>query len=82
MNVHGRWDSPANDTKCIAWARELFQAATPFATGGVYVNFLTQEEQGRVRMAYGSNYDRLVKLKMKYDPDNFFRINQNIQPQG
>ena len=41
MNVHGRWDNPANDTKCIAWARELFQAATPFATGGVYVNFLT-----------------------------------------
>jgi hypothetical protein len=82
LNVHGRWDNPANDTKCIAWARELFQAATPFATGGVYVNFLTQEEQGRVRLAYGSNYDRLVKLKMKYDPNNLFRINQNIQPHG
>jgi FAD/FMN-containing dehydrogenase len=80
MNVHGRWDSPANDTKCIAWVRELFQAVTPFATGGVYVNFLTQEEQGRVRLAYGSNYDRLVKLKLKYDPDNLFRINQNIPP--
>jgi FAD/FMN-containing dehydrogenase len=80
MNVHGRWDNPANDAKCVAWARELFQAATPFSTGGVYVNFLTQEEQGRVRMAYGSNYDRLVKLKLKYDPDNLFRINQNIQP--
>lgn len=80
MNVHGRWDSPANDTKCISWARELFQAATPFATGGAYVNFLTQEEQDRVRLAYGSNYDRLVQVKRKYDPSNFFRLNQNIKP--
>jgi FAD/FMN-containing dehydrogenase len=80
MNVHGRWDNPANDTKCISWARELFQAAAPFATGGVYVNFMTQEEQDRVRSAYGSNYDRLVKLKKKYDPNNLFRLNQNIHP--
>jgi FAD/FMN-containing dehydrogenase len=82
MNVHGRWDNAANDTKCIAWVRELFQAVAPFSTGGAYVNFLTQEEQGRVRLAYGSNYDRLVKLKLKYDPDNLFRINQNIPPRG
>ena len=80
MNVHGRWDNPANDTKCISWVRELFQAAAPFATGGAYVNFMTQEEQDRVRSAYGSNYDRLVTLKKKYDPNNLFRLNQNIQP--
>ena len=80
MNVHTRWDNPANDATCIAWARELFQAAAPFATGGAYVNFMTQEEQERVRSAYGSNYDRLVSLKKKYDPDNLFRLNQNIQP--
>jgi FAD/FMN-containing dehydrogenase len=78
MNVHGRWDNPANDTKCISWAREVFQTVAPFATGGVYVNFMTQEEQDRVRSAYGSNYDRLVKLKKKYDPNNLFRLNQNI----
>ena len=82
MNVHGRWDNPANDTKCISWARELFQAAAPFATGGAYVNFMTQEEQDRVRSAYGSNYDRLVTLKKKYDPNNLFRLNQNILPSG
>lgn len=82
VNVHGRWDNPANDTKCIGWARELFQAAAPFATGGVYVNFMTQEEQDRVRSAYGSNYDRLVTLKKKYDPNNLFRLNQNILPEG
>ncbi len=80
MNVHGRWDNPANDAKCIAWARELFQAAAPFSTGGVYVNFLTQDEQDRVRLAYGSNYDRLATLKKKYDPNNLFRMNQNIPP--
>ena len=80
VNVHGRWDNPANDAKCIAWARELFQAASPFATGGVYVNFLTQDEQERVRAAYGANYGRLVQVKNKYDPTNFFRLNQNVQP--
>ena len=82
MNVHGRWDNPASDAKCISWERELFQAAAPFATGGAYVNFMTQEEQDRVRSAYGSNYDRLVTLKKKYDPNNLFRLNQNIQPSG
>ncbi|MGA9119147.1 MAG: FAD-binding oxidoreductase [Bacteroidota bacterium] len=82
MNIHGRWDNPANDMKCITWARDLFQAATPFATGGVYVNFMNQEEQGRVRAAYGSNYDRLAGIKKKYDPKNLFRTNQNIQPAG
>ena len=80
MNVHGRWDNPSNDAKCMGWVRELFQATAPFATGGAYVNFMTQEEQERVPSAYGSNYDRLAALKKKYDPDNFFRLNQNIQP--
>jgi FAD/FMN-containing dehydrogenase len=80
MNVHGRWSDPARDAACIGWARELFQAAAPFATGGVYVNFLTQDEQDRVRAAYGSNYDRLARLKNKYDPTNLFRLNQNIKP--
>ncbi len=80
LNVHGRWEDPAKDAKCIAWARELFQAAAPFATGGAYVNFMTQEEQDRVRAAYGSNYDRLVTIKKKYDPENLFRVNQNIRP--
>jgi FAD/FMN-containing dehydrogenase len=82
LNVHGRWDNPANDSKCIAWTRELFQATAPFATGGVYVNFMTQEEQGRIGSAYGANYERLVELKKKYDPENLFRLNQNIKPAG
>jgi FAD/FMN-containing dehydrogenase len=80
MNVHGRWENGADDDRCIAWCRELFEAMTPFSTGGVYVNFMTQEEENRVEMAYGDSYDRLVELKNKYDPANFFRLNQNIQP--
>lgn len=80
MNVHGRWADPTQDATCIAWARELFQAAAPFATGGVYINFLTQDEPDRVRASFGPNYDRLVELKQKYDPTNLFRMNQNIRP--
>jgi FAD/FMN-containing dehydrogenase len=54
---------------------------TPHATGGVYVNFMPEEEMQRVsRGAYGPNYERLSKLKARYDPKNLFRMNQNIQP--
>jgi FAD/FMN-containing dehydrogenase len=82
MNVHGRWDDPNNDDAVIGWSRELFDATAPYATGEAYVNFMTDEEGGRVQSAYGSSYERLVALKDKYDPDNFFRMNQNIRPSG
>ncbi len=80
LNVHGRWEDPAKDAQCIGWARDLFKAAAPFATGAVYVNFMTQEEGDRIRSAYGGNYARLGKLKERYDPGNLFRVNQNIRP--
>jgi FAD/FMN-containing dehydrogenase len=80
MNVHGRWNSPADDDKCISWARDFCKKTEPFATGGVYVNFLTADEMSRVRAAYGPNYDRMVKAKQKYDPTNFFRMNMNVAP--
>ncbi len=80
LNVHGRWEDAAKDEICIAWTRKLFMACTSFATGSVYVNFMTSEEQDRVRQAYGTNYDRLVELKNKYDPNNFFNSNLNISP--
>jgi FAD/FMN-containing dehydrogenase len=80
MNVHGRWEDPADDKRGIAWARDFFRAAAPFATGGVYVNFLTADEGDRVRAAYGPNYERLAQVKRKYDPGNLFRMNQNIEP--
>ena len=80
MNVHGRWESSAEDERCIAWARELFAKSQPFASGGAYINFLTQDETDRIADAYGAAYNRLVELKKKYDPMNFFRMNQNIKP--
>ncbi|MBN3851536.1 FAD-binding oxidoreductase [Paraburkholderia sp. Ac-20342] len=80
MNVHGRWDDARDDDRCIAWAREFFEAARPFALGSVYVNFMTQEESGRIAEAYGPNYERLVAVKNRYDPGNLFRHNQNIRP--
>jgi len=80
LNVHGRWDSPLEDERGIAWARALFEKTTPFATGGVYINFMTADETERVSAAYGSNYERLVQVKDKYDPENVFHLNQNIRP--
>ena len=80
MNVHGRWDDASDDERCIAWARAFFAAAAPFALGSVYVNFMTQEEGGRVADAYGPNYERLTAVKQSYDPHNLFRHNQNIRP--
>ena len=80
MNVHGRWETAAEDKAGIGWARDFFKAATPFSTGGVYVNFMTADEGDRVRAAYGANYARLAKVKRQYDPDNLFSANQNIKP--
>jgi FAD/FMN-containing dehydrogenase len=82
INVHARWEPPAQDRACTSWAREFFQAAAPYSTGGVYVNFMSEDETGvdRVAQAYGPNYQRLVELKRKYDPKNLFSRNQNIRP--
>jgi FAD/FMN-containing dehydrogenase len=74
------WDDPAEDTTRIRWARELWDAMQPFSTGGVYANNLGEEGTERIEAAYGENYARLVALKNKYDPTNFFRLNQNIKP--
>jgi FAD/FMN-containing dehydrogenase len=80
MNAHTRWRDPAQDAACIAWARQLFDATAPFAAGSVYVNFMPDDEKGRVEKAYGKNYRRLAEIKHRYDPDNLFRMNQNIRP--
>jgi FAD/FMN-containing dehydrogenase len=80
LNVHGRWDERTDDEQCIAWARAFFEASAPYASDGAYVNFMTEEEGDRVAAAYGANYDRLTRIKKQYDPDNLFRLNQNIKP--
>ena len=80
MNVHGRWETPAEDERCIAWSRDYYKASAGFASAGAYVNFLTADETDRVKSAYGQNYDRLAQVKRKYDPENLFRTNWNVKP--
>ena len=80
MNVHGRWSDPGKDEGCIGWCRDLWRDTAPYATGEAYVNFLTEEEGGRLEEAYGSSYERLVALKNTWDPGNLFRMNQNVKP--
>jgi FAD/FMN-containing dehydrogenase len=81
LNIAAPWTEPADSDLHIGWARELHEAMTPFATGGVYVNFLGEEGSDRIRAAYGDRaYARLVDLKQIYDPTNLFRANQNIPP--
>jgi len=81
VNIDAVWSEPAREPACIAWTRELWEAVRPYSTGRVYVNFLGEEGQDRVRAAYGeTKYERLRVLKRRYDPTNFFRLNQNIQP--
>jgi FAD/FMN-containing dehydrogenase len=80
MNVHTRWQETAEDTPCIAWARELFDRTARFATGGVYVNFMPDDESSRVKSAFGTSYDRLAKVKGEVDPRNLLRMNMNILP--
>ena len=80
LNVHARWETAADDARCITWARDFFARSQPFASGGAYVNFLTEDETDRIAFAYGASYERLVAIKKQYDPENLFRINQNIRP--
>lgn len=71
---------PAKAAALKTWAREYWEALHPFNLGGAYLNFMMEEGEGRIRATYGDNYDRLVSIKKKYDPTNFFRVNQNIKP--
>lgn len=69
---------PGNAEKITGWCKDYWQALHPFSSGGAYLNFIMNEGQDRIKASYGKNYDRLTAVKRKYDPDNFFRVNQNI----
>ena len=73
---------PANADRIRDWSIDYFEALHPYSAGGAYVNMMMDEGQERVRASYGGNYERLAKVKGEYDPDNLFRVNQNIEPQG
>jgi hypothetical protein len=71
---------PANREQISSWAREYWEALHPFSAGGAYINFMMEEGQERVKASYRDNYERLAKIKTKYDPGNLFTVNQNIKP--
>ncbi|WP_018613841.1 FAD-binding oxidoreductase [Segetibacter koreensis] len=72
---------PANKEKITSWTKDYWEAVHPYSTRGAYVNFLMDDEgEDRIKATYGDNYEKLVKIKSKYDPDNLFRVNQNIKP--
>jgi hypothetical protein len=78
----GNDPDPARTPELIAWAKDYWRALHPYSAGGAYVNFLMDEGQERVRATYRDNYERLVGVKRRFDPENFFHINQNISPGG
>jgi len=73
---------PANNEKTISWTKSYWDALHPYSAGGAYVNFMMDEGEERVKATYGDNYKRLVEIKNKYDPENLFRVNQNIRPRN
>lgn len=73
---------PARNPDLISWAQAYWEALHPYSAGGAYINMIMDEGEDRVRASYRDNYDRLSAIKAKYDPDNFFRINQNIKPRA
>jgi hypothetical protein len=80
-NVLGNWSDPSDDAANVAWVRKLFADLRPSMTPGAYVNFMSGDEQDRVPEAYRERWGRLVAIKTRCDPTNFFRLNQNIPPQ-
>lgn len=71
---------PANNKRMTQWCKDYWEGLHPYSAGGAYTNFMMDEGQERVKASYRDNYERLTQVKRKYDPNNFFRINQNIQP--
>ena len=82
VNMDSGWTDPRASEPNIAWTRESWAALQRFSPGGMYLNYGSLEPEEQVRAVYGENYDRLVRTKDRYDPNNMFRLNQNIKPSG
>ena len=82
LNILGSWSEPSADAVNISWIRGVFNELRPAMKPGVYVNFMSGDEQERVPEAYHERWDRMVAVKSHYDPHNFFRLNQNVPPRA
>ena len=78
--IAGMWPDPAANEANIKWVRDYYDATAPLSEEGGYINFMAADDQSRIKANYKGNYDRLVDVKRKYDPDNLFHLNQNIKP--
>jgi FAD/FMN-containing dehydrogenase len=84
LTAEATWENAADDDANVGWARDTLEHARPYSEGGAYLNFpgFGEERDALLRATYGANYDRLVEIKTRYDPDNLFHMNQNIRPAG
>ena len=78
--IVGIWPDPADNEANIAWVRDYYDATAPLSEEGGYINFMADDDQDRIEANYKGNYERLVDVKRKYDPENLFHLNQNIRP--
>jgi FAD/FMN-containing dehydrogenase len=78
--IAGMWPDPTQNEANISWVRDYYDATAPLSEEGGYVNFMADDDQDRIKANYRGNYERLVTIKRKYDPDNLFHLNQNIRP--
>jgi FAD/FMN-containing dehydrogenase len=78
--IAGMWPDTSQNEANIRWVKDYSDAVAPYSEAGGYINFMAEDDQNRVRANYGANYDRLVAVKRRYDPDNVFHLNQNITP--
>jgi hypothetical protein len=78
--IEGIWPDPKDTEANIKWVRDYHEATAPFSREGGYINFQSADDAGNVEKNYGATYTRLANIKKKYDPDNLFRMNQNIPP--
>ena len=78
--IAGMWPDPSRNEANIKWVRDYYAATAPHSEESKYINFIADDDQDRIRANYKGNYDRLVDIKRRYDPDNLFHLNQNIKP--
>ena len=82
LAILAQWVDPGESQRHIGWARGLADSMRPFSSGAYFLNFLGEEGEDTIKASYGPNYDRLMAVKKKYDPKNFFCMNQNIKPKS
>lgn len=80
INIPGMWEAPRQTAAEVAWVRATFAALKPHLTGGTYVNFIGDDDDAGTGDAYGTTLARLRRVKREFDPDNVFRLNQNVRP--